>query len=138
MQEAPKPKASVRGQAAKENVTEPDIEDFKGEDDLPDDNDPTQPTPRLDIDPGPGLGPRKGFVYEGWRDAIDVVLDDDDLDMRQAADDEILSIREVREGDADWSRAVENKDTGERVFADQLALDKCVHVLGCAVLCCAV
>lgn len=125
---------------------EPNIEDFKGEDDLPDDNDPAEPTPRLDIDPGPGLGPRDGFVHEGWRDAIDVVLDDDNLNMRQAADDEVIQIREVQERDEEWSQIVENKDTGERVFADELALDKCViSVLAplrlvqcCAVLCCVV
>lgn len=112
---------------------EQDLDQFRGEDDIPDDNDPAVPMARLDIDPGPGLGPRDGFVYEGWRDAIDIVVDEDCLHVRQASDDDMLNIREIREDDEEWSQVVENKETGERVFEDQLAVEKYASVLLCCV-----
>lgn len=95
---------------------------------MPGDDDPAQPVARVDIDPGPGLGPRDGFVYEGWRDAIDLIVDDDCLDVREAGDDDLLHIQEIREGDKEWSQVVEDKDTGERVFEDQLAMEKYASV----------
>jgi hypothetical protein len=106
------------------------FDQFRGEDDIPDEDDPDVPMARVDIaDPGPGLGPRDGFVYEGWRDAIDVVLDDDCLEARQADDDDVIHIREIREDDPEWSQVVEDKKTGERMFADQLNIEKCTSIV---------
>lgn len=43
----------------------------------------------------------------------------------QADEDDKLEIREIREDDEEWKDVVVDKDTGERVFADELAVEKC-------------
>lgn len=62
-------------------MSEEELESFKGEDDEVGENDPAVPAARFDVDPGPGYRPRDGFVYEGWREAIDTVIDDDRMDV---------------------------------------------------------